>query len=149
MKIYTPKNSVNNFEGPGLFLAGPTPRSVAVPSWRLEAIKYLNLLGYAGVLFIPEPFAADYDKQIAWEEAALTAAKVICFWIPRNLDNMPGFTTNIEFGTWMQSGKVVLGAPKDAPKMSYLRYYAKKYQMPQADSLQQTLAIALKMMETT
>ena len=43
------------------------------------------------------------------------------FWIPRDLEKLPGFTTNIEAGEWLHSGKLVIGAPDEAPKIRYLR----------------------------
>ncbi len=37
-----------------LFLAGPTPRSPATPSWRPEALRLLRELGFRGYVFAPE-----------------------------------------------------------------------------------------------
>src|SRR6266511_3357557 len=39
---------------PSLFLAGPTPRSADVPSWRPEALNLLRGLGFAGTVLVPE-----------------------------------------------------------------------------------------------
>ena len=55
------------------------------------------------------------------EERCLHLSDVILFWIPRDLDTLPGFTTNIEWGVWHASGRCVLGAPPNAPKLRYLR----------------------------
>ncbi|TLX16653.1 hypothetical protein [Rhizobium sp. MHM7A] len=57
---------------------------------------------------------------------------------------MPAFTTNVEFGDWVKSGKVILGAPADGPKMSYLRILAKKYNVPCFDTLDETLQAAVE-----
>lgn len=54
----------------------------------------------------------NYNDQIEWEWKGLTSASCIAFWIPRELKDMPGFTTNIEWGKWYESRKVVLGYPK-------------------------------------
>jgi 8-oxo-dGTP pyrophosphatase MutT (NUDIX family) len=108
-----------------IFLAGPTPRaSNPVPSWRPDALQILERLGYDGVVFVPEPadghLGSDYPAQLAWETEALHLADVIVFWVPRELSAMPAFTTNVEFGRWIDSQKCVLGHPPDAPKTGYL-----------------------------
>lgn len=38
---------------------------------------------------------------------------------------MPLFTTNVEFGYWLHSGKVVYGRPSNAPKTKYLDWLYK------------------------
>src|SRR3989338_6807118 len=101
-----------------IFLAGPMPRSRKVKSWRPEAIRILEKLGYDGVVFYPEDrdggWRQDYTAQANWEHAGLDAADCILFWVPRQLKTMPAFTTNIELGLYAKSGRIVLGAPKDA-----------------------------------
>lgn len=119
-----------------IFLAGPTPRDAKTPSWRPEAIRILAHLGYNGVVFVPETedgvWKHNYDDQIEWEEKCLNLADVILFWVPRELEHMPAFTTNVEWGFWMgrDPSKLVLGAPPHAPKMRYLEYYAEKLHVP-------------------
>lgn len=139
-------------QGPSLFLAGPTPRSEDVRSWRPDAIAALRVMGFEGTVFIPEPASGrwqhSYTDQVDWEDEALNAATVIVFWVPRDLKTMPAFTTNVEWGTWHRSGKVVLGSPPDAPKMSYLRYYAHKYGVPTSDTLEETLDNAIALAKT-
>jgi hypothetical protein len=131
-----------------IFLAGPTPRAANVKSWRPEAITKLAELGFLGEVFIPE--ASDwgphdqYDAQVHWEWEALKQASVIVFWVPREIETMPAFTTNVEFGDWVKSGKVILGAPSDAPKMNYLRMLANKYNVPCFDTLDETLSAAVE-----
>src|SRR5690349_13884606 len=83
-----------------VFLAGPTPRDPAVPSWRPGAVDLLR-------------------------------------------DLWAGFTTNVEWGRWEASGKVVLGAPPDAPKNRYLFHYAQRHGVPTAHTLPATMAAAL------
>lgn len=130
-----------------LFLAGPTPRGADHASWRPEALGLLEELGFDGVVFVPEPadggWARDYTDQVEWEERGLNMADAIVFWVPRELEGMPAFTTNIEWGAWHDSGKVVLGSPPGAPKMRYMQTYAQKQHIPQADTLRGTLAAAL------
>src|SRR5215831_19130286 len=109
-----------------VFLAGPTPREPDVASWRPGAVDLLrDLWSTSGegrlVVFVPETpegGAPDgWDAQVAWEEGYLNSCDVIAFWVPRDLRTLPGFTTNVEWGRWEASGKVVLGAPPGAPKM--------------------------------
>lgn len=112
-----------------IFLAGPTPRGDNTISWRSDACKKLEKMGFDGVVYVPEYSTwkpkADYVDQAMWEREALTNATVILFWIPRSLPDMPAFTTNVEFGYWLHSGKVVYGRPDDASKIKYLDWLYK------------------------
>lgn len=112
-----------------IFLAGPTPRGKEIESWRNDACKYLEENGFDGIVYVPEYSTwkpkADYVDQAAWEREALTNASVIVFWIPRELPNMPAFTTNVEFGYWLHSGKVLYGRPDSASKIKYLDWLYK------------------------
>lgn len=111
-----------------IFLVGPTPRDEKTESWRPEAIKFLKENGFAGTLFVPEDdgwVTGDdfhYDSQVWWEIAALGMSAAICCWIPREMQHMPAFTSNVEFGFCLalRSNLLVLGHPKGAPKMKYL-----------------------------
>lgn len=145
-----------------IFLAGPSLRpgqEEEMTSWRKGALKYLEDSGFTGTVFVPEnrdgKFEKDfsYDNQVEWEEKYLNVADCIVFWVPRDLSRdsqgnlkLGALTTNVEWGTWASSGKVVFGAPKDADKVTYLQYYADKYNVPSADSLEETLDHALEML---
>ena len=90
------------------------------------------------VVFVPEPrggHSDDYAGQIEWEERCLHLADVVVFWVPRDLETLPGFTTNVEWGMWHDSGRVVFGAPPGAPKNGYLLHYAVQSQVPVAETL--------------
>jgi hypothetical protein len=108
-----------------IFLAGPTPRRADVKSWRPEMIQALKDRGFTGDIFAPEnrvlgsPY--DFDQQIPWEVNGLYNCDLVVFWIPRDLKDMPGFTTNIEYGEWMHSGKIVVGFPEDAVNTRYIK----------------------------
>ena len=112
-----------------IFLAGPTPRGENAESWRTRACKYLEDNGFDGVVYVPEYSTwkpkADYVDQAQWERDALSNASVIAFWIPRTLPDMPAFTTNVEFGYWIHTGKVLYGRPDDAKKIKYLDWLYK------------------------
>jgi len=112
-----------------IFLAGPTPRDKSVESWRPEACRILEENDFDGVVYVPEYSTdsplEDYDvqagnRQVMWERNALLNSSVIVFWIPREITTMPAFTTNVEFGYWLHSGKAIYGRPEDAPKNRYL-----------------------------
>ncbi|MGM9835073.1 MAG: nucleoside 2-deoxyribosyltransferase domain-containing protein [Bacilli bacterium] len=113
-----------------IFLAGPTPRGENAVSWRKESCQILEQLGFDGVVYVPEYSTwrpkGDYVDQAMWEREALTEATVIMFWIPRSLPDMPAFTTNVEFGYWLHSGKVIYGRPDNAPKIKYLDWLYKE-----------------------
>src|SRR5579864_7152614 len=142
-----------------IFLAGPTPRNKEeVESWRPDALRLLKDKGFDGVVFLPEDrkgeFRLDYDDQIGWEEKYLNIADCILFWVPRDLSldskdfpKMAAFTTNVEFGTWQDSGKIVFGAPEDAEKVSYLKHYAEKYNVPVSETLADCIDDAMEMVK--
>lgn len=134
-----------------IFLAGPTPRSDTVPSWRPEALQILKEMGFRGHVIVPEPsdgkWVEDYTEQAEWEWEGLRRAGVIVFWVPRDMDTLPGMTTNIEWGIWGQhGGRCVLGAPPDAPHMRYMDWMAKKAKIPRATTLEETLQTAVTML---
>jgi hypothetical protein len=109
---------------PSLFLAGPTPRDPAVASWRPQALDALATLGFAGTVLVPErrdvSAAFDYLDQVEWEYQGLESCSVIAFWVPRRLPALAGFTTNVEFGRYVSSGRCVYGRPPGAPHTRYL-----------------------------
>jgi hypothetical protein len=109
----------------------------------------LDLLGdFPGTVFVPESPDGEldprfYEDQLAWEWDALEIATLIVFWVPRNLTTLPAFTTNIEFGMYWNSGKILAGAPNDAPKNEYLRALARRGNVPWFNNLHGLLAQAV------
>lgn len=156
--VYTSEDMPEKFTK-SIFLAGPTPRNKEeVESWRPDALRLLKDKGFDGVVFLPEDrkgeFKLDYDDQIGWEEKYLNIADCILFWVPRDLSldsndfpKMAAFTTNVEFGTWQDSGKIVFGAPEDAEKVSYLKYYCEKYNVPLSETLADCIDDAMEMVK--
>lgn len=127
-----------------IFLAGPTPRDEKTKSWRTTACERLNELGFDGVVYVPEYSTwkpkADYGDQAMWEREALTESTVIMFWIPRSLPDMCAFTTNVEFGYWLHSGKVIYGRPDNAAKIKYLDWlYKMDYNKVPINNLEELL----------
>lgn len=155
MRVVYAREAMPTVGTASIFLAGPSPRGTGVPSWRPEALAILETLGFDGHVYVPEPRSGVWDKidpagkteQIIWEDTALERSDVVVFWIPRDLENLPGLTTNDEWGRWKESGKVVLGTPPGAPHTNYQRHYAKTLSIPMFDTLADTLAGAVKKVE--
>ena len=135
-----------------LYLAGPTPRDATVASWRPEALQLLKSLGYGGVIFLPESQDrtrnGDYNQQIEWELEAMRRSDVLLFWVPAEKDLLPAYTTRIEFGLQVHTGKVVLGIPQDAFKTHYMERLAKKYRIAAHGTLEETVQTALTKLST-
>lgn len=123
-----------------IFLAGPTPRSSEVKSWRPTFIKALRKHKFNGTVLIPEAsdgvWKNDYIKQVEWELEAIHSSNLVVFWVPRSLPDMPAFTTNVEFGFCIAKTEecgadfdVMYGRPKNAEKISYLDHINKKYNL--------------------
>jgi hypothetical protein len=130
-----------------LFLAGPTPRDPSVVSWRVSALQILEELKYDGVVFVPEDagggMSGSYEDQVQWESDALNRSDCILFWVPREMETMPGLTTNDEFGTFKGRARVVFGAPPEAVKVRYQRSYCDALGIASSFTLRDTLVLAL------
>ena len=102
------------FDMLSIFLAGPTYRSgdeiISDSFWRKDAIKIFEKLQFDGIVFVPElkdSLKWNYDNQVEWEFECLENCTVIAFWVPRDLKNLPAFTTNVEFGRYVGNNKTV------------------------------------------
>jgi len=128
MKVCCAPHPFPTFDGETpIFLVGPTPRESGVPSWRPEALRILERLGYAGLVLVPEPedgiWPEHFLDQVEWEHQGLQAASTfgcVAAWVPRELEKLPGSTTNVEFGLYVGCGRFVYGRPEKAPKTGYL-----------------------------
>lgn len=133
-----------------IFLAGPSPRGQEGLNWRPDAVALLQSAGFAGQVFQPLPrdgqWSEDYFGQTHWELKYLEEVTVIMFWVPRDLVKLPGFTTNVEFGLYAKSGKIVVGFPKGAPKTRYLEVVANLANVPVSNTLGETVARTLRLL---
>lgn len=144
-----------------IFLGGPSPRpwkpgGPVVASWRPRACVILEKLKFDGTVLVPELDGVlpddNKDAQVHWEWEGLNQATIVVFWVPRDLTRvpgledgkLPGFTTNVEFGMLVASGKVVFGYPEGAPKMRYLEMLAERYGITVYGTLQETLEEAVR-----
>ncbi len=138
-----------------LFLAGPTPRSTKVESWRPQALELLEKRrNYDGIVFVPEERPGNKNKVIPengypeWEHYAMGMSDLVLFWVPRDLSlipsdanadillpKMPALTTNVEYGLMAHSGKSLFG-PIHGDKNEYLRFIADKFHIPQSYTLE-------------
>ena len=80
-----------------LFLAGPSLRSGQEgESWRKDALHILDDMGFDGLVFVPENREGrldehhDYEGLVSWEEKHLNVADCILFWVPRQMEKLPG-----------------------------------------------------------
>jgi len=148
--VYALEDAPESFDK-SLFLAGPSPRGEDDANWRTEALRLLEELEYDGVVFVPLPrdggWAEHYEDQVVWETKYLQMADLIVFWVPRDLKTLPAFTTNVEFGLWLASGKVILGYPPEAPKIRFLDWHAKQEGVPTFDNLETTLKAAVERLD--
>lgn len=114
-----------------IFLLGPSPRGKSDTHWRLQAIEILKELNFQGEVFVPIPknkfyggedeSSWTYINQIEWECQFRRIADKLVFWVPRSIEEgLPGFTTNVEFGEDLSSGKMLYGRPDSAQKCRYL-----------------------------
>ena len=114
-----------------IFLAGPTVRVEQQGTWkgkfwRDEALKFLEQSNFDGIVYVPEcskRFSHTYSHRyyFGWEWRALHMAGVILFYVPRKFPELPGLTTNVEFGYYNGIGKkVVYGRPNGAYRTQYL-----------------------------
>lgn len=137
MKIIYAQEALPNEINKSLFLAGPSlrPGQEGV-SWRIKALEILDMIGYDGVVFVPEARVGNfedfnYESQIMWETRALRASDNIIFHINRNTDqDLLGLTTNDEWGYWKDSGKCILSTELTADKVRYQEWWAKELKIP-------------------
>ena len=133
MTLYYTDQSLPDTASPSLFLAGPTPRSGTTPSWRAGAIQRLEELAFEGAIFVPEwsdgHHLMDAVDQFEWDQHAMALADLVVFWVPRTMAQLPGLTTNIEFGRCIESrpADVLYGRPEGADATLYLDWLYREH----------------------
>lgn len=158
MKTIFSDEPIQSLPNKSIFLAGPTSRTNDFDlSWRKEALQYFEDFNFDGTVCIPEfkekrSFEiSDWDTQVNWEWTLLDNADCIMFWIPRNMETLPGLTTNLEFGTYLEKcpEKVILGYPDTACHMTWLlkRYNLKAPGNKISNTLRNTVIAAVKCCE--
>ena len=149
-EIYALEEYLDN-DCPTIFLAGPTPRDHSSESWRPKMVETLRAYGFTGDIFIPEKrgdyLSYEYGTPTRWEVEFLNRSSLILFWVPRELNTMPAFTTNIEFGEFLHSGKIVLGYPEHAEKMRYLMERCIMHNIPVFHSMEKVANYAREQSE--
>jgi len=154
-RLYTLEN-LNNYKN-SIFLAGPTFRledgkAFDKKSWRKAAIDIFEKLNFEGSIIIPEwiedrkPKDWTYEKQVKWEIDNLNNCSIILFWIPRDLKELPAFTTNVEFGYYLDNAKSIAGSPKSAEKNEYLIERFRIINKPWFYSLEDLCKYAIKLL---
>ncbi|HEY4514842.1 MAG TPA: nucleoside 2-deoxyribosyltransferase domain-containing protein [Candidatus Paceibacterota bacterium] len=163
MRVVYVNEKPDNTLSRSIFLAGPSPRNSEHANWRNRALELLEEAGFDGTVFMPltadGKFLHSYITQVEWETTYLNMADLIIFWCPRDMTvsedvpegssaeqamRLPAFTTNVEFGTWVNSGKAILGYPVEARKMRYLAYHANEQSVPVFHSLEDTLSAGVQ-----
>lgn len=143
------------FPRPWIFLAGPTERRDIRTLWRLEFVEMAAMRDFAGTLIIPEDQDGVYKgghlaepsfgNQVEWEWWGLDNANTIAFWVPRNMVLLPGMTTNVEFGMYVSSGKVVYGRPDDAEQCTYVDKLARHNGVYSTNSLEALVETSIQL----
>lgn len=122
--------AVNETKGlKSIFLAGPTLRDSSFDlSWRKEACAILETLGFSGIVYVPEfgksDNPMDFINQAGWERKALMRSDVIVFYVPRKFPELPGLTTNVEYGMYLARKPLasLLCCPPGSEKNRYLEW---------------------------
>ncbi len=122
MKVYYSNEKIKKGQK-SIFLAGTTAKDVN-NDWRNKVVELLESKGFDGVVYNPDytnlEIKNSYEDQLKWELKGVSEATAVLFWIERDIPERPGLTTNVEFGYWLHSGRVVYGRPDTSVKCLYL-----------------------------
>ena len=159
LNIIYAQQPIPNQINKSIFLAGPTLRpGQDGTSWRIKALEILEILGYDGVVFVPElednntdldGKDFNWDVQIIWETKCLRIADNIVFYLNRNIDTgLLGLTTNDEWGYWKGSGKCVLITELNADKVKYQEWWADELRVPRFHDLYNGIKSIIEVQES-
>lgn len=146
MNIVYTKESLTENTKPTIFLAGPVPRDHHPEHWRKDAIDYLDQKQFTGTVYCPMLQGCQYipdheynGTHMDWEYDAMHKSDLILFWMPRDMKRYLALTSNIEWGMWFDTGKVVLGYPTDAEHMDHIHHFAERHEIAIAHTLHDTI----------
>lgn len=131
-----------------LFLAGGSIREGQEGmSWRKEALRILDDVGYKGVVYLPENREGRLEEHqdTNWEQNCLDTSDVILMWLPAN-DTLPCYGSRVEYGRYATTGRLVLGYPEDAQGLSYIHHDSQKLHIPLSHSLTHTIQDAMDLL---
>lgn len=147
MRIFSPDDIFVKDYKDLIFLAGPCPREHFENDWRIEAIDLFKKYNFSGD--IANPTNDHYDNnlfnQTNWEVETLYKSSLIFCWIPRDIKNKHyALTTNIEFGEFLDSNKIIVGFPDDSDNNDYLRIRCEMYGIKVYNNLDDMVKEAVK-----
>lgn len=130
-----------------VFLAGPCPRSnYRATDWREQIYDIFDALEFHGVILNPtnawydDTNADELKLQTQWEHEAMMKASAIIFWCDRSQTH-PGFTTNVEIGSWIGKPGVFIAMPPSCTINAnrYIRIQAELHGQTVYDSLEDVI----------
>lgn len=134
-----------------IYLTGPVISDEKTPSWRREACKKLEELGFDGVVYVPEISTKEKEKtkeQENWESIVLLDTTIICFWIPKETEEFSYTDSALDFGYWLSSRKVLYGTNAETKKTRYLDWlYRLDYKRGPVNNLEDLLKQAIETVE--
>lgn len=144
MRIFRTGDTFPSTTTSSIFLLGPVDRDDPYTGWQEEALSLLKAKGYKGDVFVPIPefpTKLSFQEIVAWEQKARNRADIKLIWVPRTPD-LPGFTTNVEFGEDYKNKNIVFGTPPGALSVRYLKKLAGQQNLPVYETLQETVDAA-------
>jgi hypothetical protein len=143
-----------------VFIGGPNVERGDQEPWRHRAVDLIRArwaeVGGGQPLAVLSPESREgrradrYEDQVDWEIAAREQATVRLYWMWRDMDTMPGMTSNVEIGYDLGRGRaVVLGLPPDCPnpeRNRYIRHLAGVHRAPVRPTLETTVDAALDLL---
>lgn len=116
--------------------------------WQFEALSILKRAGFQGRVFIPLTESGSwlsYDYlQNEWELEYLELATAIAFWFREDQAGSVWFArSEVQYGLYLPSGKIVLGHPRGVYHVKYLDLLASHYEVPTSHTLEGTLSQAI------
>lgn len=129
-----------------IFLWSPGAPLVPLPMWCNVALDRLKMLGFGGIVFVPEeaPDALPVDVSVfsEWEYAALSQSGAILVWVSDEMLNSPDFAGRLDRLVGIFGSKVLIGYPAEAAHLPAFCALAQS-PAPRLDSLDALLSAAV------